>query len=544
MPERPGVERSASWRITPAGNAEFRRLAPTMVRLERGELLVELTESSSPKDPEPQSLLRIETPYGEATATGGRFYVAAHAPEVVAKETSVSPPLMRVLVLSGVVALTTPTGSVQGQSGDLLAAEPGKPPVELTVQANSHFAFDLYRQLADEHEGANLSFSPFSISSALAMTAEGARGQTAREMGAVLRFPETAMRVGDDAQSIPWRTALIHTGLGRLNQRFNREERPLQLHVANALWGEKTFPFREQLVTALSEPYGAALHAADFLGNYKAERLRINQWVEQQTAERIEELLPAGSLDPLTRLVLTNAIYFQGNWLQPFREAATREMKFTLADGERVPTLMMIHDPLSVQHKPGEKIDWPFGYVALDAGGTATQGRDRGGLQILEMPYVGRELSMFVFLPAKQDALPALEKQLSAEQLSQWLSKVRKQEVAVYMPKFTMETEFALKPTLTAMGMPTAFASGEADFTGLSDSPEARRLYLSAVQHKAFVEVNEKGTEAAGATAVIPKTEDDSSYPFFVATRPFVFLIRDNKTGTILFMGRMTDPTK
>ena len=545
--EQQGVARTAGWHVTPTGNAEFQMVEPTLVRLERGELLVELTESSSPTLStvrEPPGPLRIETPYGDATAAGGRFYVGMHSPQVATKETAVNAPLIRVLVLSGVVALTTPAGSVEGQAGTLLAAEPGKPPIELAVQANNEFAFDLYRQLAIENDDKNLSFSPFSISGALAMAAEGARGETAKEMGALLRFPEAAMRHGDDAQTIPWRTALIHTGLGQLNQRFNRKDKPYQLHVANALWGEKTFPFREQLVTTLSEPYGAALHAADFVGDHEAERQRINQWVEQQTARQITELLPAGTVDAQTRLVLTNAIHFQGNWLQPFREVATREMKFTLADGTRIATPVMNHDPHSVKHRPGEKIDWSFGYVALDAEGNVVKGRDRGVLQILEMPYVGNELSMFVLLPVKHDALPMLEEQLSSEQLNKWLSAVRKQEVAVYMPKFTMETNFALKPTLAAMGMPTAFLGGQADFTGFSDSPEATQLYLSAVQHKARVDVNERGTQAAAASVVELKAVEDSEYAFFVATRPFLFLIRDNETGAILFMGRMTDPTK
>jgi serpin B len=437
--------------------------------------------------------------------------------------------LTRVLVLSGVVTLTTAMGSIEGTPGDLLAAEPGKAPTKLVVQANSDFAFDLYQQLAQENDGKNLFFSPYSISSALAMTAEGARGETAEEMGAVLRFPDQMRRVGGDAQLIPWETSKIHTGMAAINNRLNRDMTPYELTVANALWGEKTFPFRPQFVKALDEPYSAALIPADFIGNAEGERQRINQWVEEKTDERIKDLLPEGILDSLTRLVLTNAIYFKGNWSQPFNEKSTRELPFTSADGRKVGTSMMHHNPKGVKHERGKKNDWPFGYAALD------------NLQILEMPYAGKELSMFVLLPSKHDGLPALEKQLSREKLDAWLGAVKPQEVDVWMPKFKMETEFALKPTLQAMGMPSAFEPG--GFTGISDSSEARQLYISAVQHKAFVEVNEKGTEAAAATAVVVSAKSRPRYPTFAATRPFIFLIRDNETDSILFLGRMMNPT-
>ena len=453
------------------------------------------------------------------------------------KRTPVMNRLTRVLVLTGIVTLT----SVTGTANDLLAAGPDKAPAKVAAQSNTDFAIDLYMQLSKENEGKNLFFSPYSISSALAMTAEGARGQTAKEMGAVLRFPDAVKRMGNDAERIPWATARIHAGMGAINNRLNRETKPYQLHVANALWGEKTFPFREPFVKALDEPYGATMFPADFKGDFEAERLRINNWVEEKTEERIKDLLPEGIVDSQTRLVLTNAIYYKGDWSQPFSEDSTREMQFMLTDGKNVPTPMMNHDPDGVKHKRGEKITWPFGYAAFDASGNPGNRYDYS-LQILEMPYAGKELSMFVLLPAKHDGLPALEKQLTQKKLDQWLGVVKPQEVAVWMPKFKMETEFALKPTLMAMGMPTPFTPGRADLTGMSDSSEASQLYISAVQHQAFVEVNEKGTEAAAATAVVVRTLSGPRYPTFAATRPFIFLIRDNETGSILFLGRMMNP--
>ena len=540
--EPPRVQVAGHWQITPIGNVDFRVIEPTLVRLDRGELLVESMEEEASAPPgDAGASLRVKTPHGDVVATGTKFYVGTHKP-AGNRESTMFSPLTRVLVLSGVVTLTTALGSIEGTAGNLLAAEPDKAPTKIAVQANSDFAWDLYGQLAKENGGKNLFFSPYSISSALAMTAEGARGQTAKEMGTVLRLPDSTRRVGDDAQLIPWETAKMHTGMGAINKWLNRDSAQYQLHVANALWGEKTIPFRPQFVKALGGPYGAALIPADFKGNFEDERLQINAWVEDQTEERIKDLLPPGILDKLTRLVLTNAIYFKGDWSQPFNEDSTREMPFTSTDGSKARTPMMKHDPAGVKHKPGEKIEWPFGYAAFDATGKPTRGDDRN-LQVLEMPYAGKELSMFVLLPSKHDGLPALEKQLSQERLDKWLGEVTPQEVAVQMPKFKMETEFALKPTLMAMGMPTPFTMGRADFTGLSDSPEAYLFYISAVQHKAFVEVNEKGTEAAAATVVvIGKGGSGSSCPTFAATRPFIFLIRDNHTGSILFLGRMMKP--
>jgi serpin B len=532
---------AAGWRGEGQG-VKYQIAEPGLVRLQRGELFVESAPVASADTP--RGTLRIETPAGIVTAKGTKFYIGAHT-EAPQKKGIPMKQMTRVLVLAGMVTLANPLGTVTGGPNDLLAAEAGAAPVKHAVQANSDFAFDMYKQLAREKDnaGKNMFFSPYSISSALAMTAEGARGKTAAEMGKVLRFPTAARRVGADAQLIPWKTSVIHTGMGELNKRFNRPKKPYELKVANALWGERTFPFRQQFVQSLNGPYGAALMQANFIRNAEAERLRINGWVEQKTNQRIKDLLPEGILDEDTRLVLTNAIYFKGAWSQPFNRTATRKMRFTTGDGQTAQTPMMHHDPDGVKRdrRSREKIVWPFGYAAFDAAGKPT--RQRGhSVQILEMPYAGGEMSMFVLLPAKPDGLPALEKQLNSAILAGWLKQVKRQEVAVWMPKFKMETEYGLKPTLKEMGMPSAFRAG--GFTGMSDSSEAHKLYIAAVRHKAFVEVNEEGTEAAAATAVVMLVEGMPRYPRFAATRPFVFLIRDNQTGSILFLGRMMDPAK
>ena len=397
------------------------------------------------------------------------------------------------------------------------AAEPRLPADTKTiVDPNTAFALDLYRHLARDSAGENLFISPFSISTALAMTYEGARGRTAEEMAAALWPAEGAG--GKAARN--WPNDRIHAALGTLTRWLNRKGRPYQLAVANALWGERTFPFRQAFVRDLGRHYGAGLFGVDFIGAPEVSRKRINLWVADQTNRRIKDLLPQGVIKPDTRLVLTNAIYFKGDWARQFDEKHTRSQPFTLADGTKVET------PLMFQREAR------FGFF----GGS--------GFQALELPYKGEALSMVVLLPDKPDGLAALEKSLSRANLAAWLGKLRQQDVNVWLPKFKLETEFELKETLAAMGMKRAFVPGQADFTGLSDSPQARRLFISAVRHKAFVEVNEEGTEAAAATAVVIQLESVRIVPQFRADHPFCFLIRDRQTGSILFLGRMMSPAK
>jgi len=601
------------WRAEQRG-AEYRIVEPGLVRLERGELFVE-SVPVAPAD-EPRGTLKIETAAGVATATGTKFYIGAHADTSQEKGTPMAR-MTRVLVLAGLVTLANPMGTVTGGPDDLLAAEVGAAPVKYAVRANSDFAFDLYAQFAKENAGKNLFFSPYSISNALAMTAEGARGETALEMGRVLRFPEAARRVGADAQLIPWRTALIHTGMGKLNDRLTavRDEADLEsarariaelrqdiesakqtvlrlrgdrskrrqysaamaagrkataeleealtkvdqyeLRIANALWGEKTYPFLDDYVHTISKHYKTGgVFPADFRTNAPAERDRINAWVEQRTNNRIKELIPAGQVDPLTRLVLTNAIYFKGQWAKPFKESETRPGPFSLANGSRVRTPIMYARNLEVGR-----------YAAFNADGspfttprTVRRGQTRGlypaagGFAMLELPYKGEDLSMVLIAPNRPGGLAAIERTLDADRLAAWIGKLQKRKTHVFLPKFKMETDYKMKRTLQAMGMVRAFTDPRdpakgADFTGLCASGDpSQRLYISAVLHKAFLEVNEKGTEAAAATAVVtrlgggPPAGPVPFTPTFKADRPFLFLIRDVKTGSVLFVGRMMKP--
>ena len=527
--------------------------------------------------------------------------------------------LTRVLVLTGVVTLSNAMGTITGGANDLLAAEAGAQPTALAVKANSDFAFDSYRQLSGENAGENLFFSPYSISSALAMTAEGARGPTAAEMGKVLRFPQAARRIGADAQLIPWKTSLIHAGMGKLNARLtgkDKDEAAVQgarqrivecrkalqaakakvqdlqtqrkwrevgkarqverqaakalnealaqvdqyeLRIANALWGEKTYPFLKNYVDTINTHYGTGgIFPADFKNNFPAERAKINTWVEDQTNNRIKDLIPKLSPDEarLLRLILTNAIYFKGEWSEPFKEANTRDLPFTLAGGKTVKTPIMSARDLAVGR-----------YAAFNADGSAfntprsiQRGQKTGlypgkdGFALLELPYKGDEISMVLLAPNSTDAdgLAAIEKTLTPAALAGWIGKGVTRKTHVFLPKFKLETKYALNNTLKAMGMVRAFTdprmANGADFTGMCASTDPRlKLYITKVIHKAFVEVNEKGTEAAAATAVMMAvaTSARMTVPFvptFKADRPFLFIIRDKTSGSILFMGRMMNP--
>jgi len=335
------------------------------------------------------------------------------------------------------------------------------------------------------------------------------------------------------------RAVSVAAEINTLRQQLNQYE----LRIANALWGEQTFPFQSQFVQALQQAYGATSFPVDFLQAPDAARLHINAWIAQQTNNRIRNMLPPGSLDRTSRLVLTNAIYFKGSWANPFQKQATKTADFTLFDGRRTPVQLM-----SAQQQR-------FRYVELMPDGTErepirideapgwTLPPNPDGFQILEMPYRGNTLSMLIILPRRHDAIHELEHRLTAEALATWLGRLSVQDVHVSVPRFKMETSYSLTKTLSALGMPAAFQAG--GFTGMSDAPQASRLALSQVAHKAFVHVDEEGTEAAAASAIIVRTTSmriPPPTPVFRADRPFVFLIRDNQTGTLLFLGRVMQP--
>ena len=372
-------------------------------------------------------------------------------------------------------------------------------------QGDNQFAMDLYAQLDREQPGKNLFFSPTSISLALTMTAAGARGPTQSEMAKVLHLD------ADLAQA--------HAHYHRLLKQWNAvgEKRAYQLRVANRLWGQQGYPIRPEFLTLTRQQYGAEMVLLNF-AQAEPARQEINLWVANQTNDKIKNLIPSGAIDALTRLVLTNAVYFKGNWVKQFDVKNTQNQDFTVSAERKVKTPLM-------QQKAA------FGYAEEET------------FQMLEMPYAGQELSMVVLLPKEMNGLPELEKAITVEKLASLLSKLQNRKVIAFIPKFKMETSFGLKPTLEKLGMKRAF-SGEADFSGISGQKD---LCISAVIHKAYVDVNEEGTEAAAATAVVMRfmaVRRPDPTPIFRADHPFLFLIRDTKAGNILFMGRLTNPTK
>jgi serpin B len=397
------------------------------------------------------------------------------------------------------------TGFAGSAAGSQPATQPATRPADeaALAQNNTAFALDVYGRLR-ERQG-NLFLSPFSISTALAMTYAGARGETAAEMAHALHFDLPTDR-------LPPAFAAI---LNELNPAQGAAERPYKLFIANALWAAQGHKFLPQFLQTAQTDYNASVSELDFRNAVEQARQTINDWVAQHTADKIKNLIPQGILDATTQLVLTNAIYFKGNWAAKFDPKSTKEEPFTRADGSQVNTPLM--------HQTGE-----FGYL------------DEPDFQGLELPYVGNRLRMLILLPRKTDGLPELEKKLTPQALAAWLGRMDERKVQVSMPKFKLTSEFRLDQALRELGMKIAFEPGRADFSGMDGTHE---LYIGAVLHKAYVDVNEEGTEAAGATGVVMKMRaTPGPPPVFRADHPFLFVIRDAHSGSLLFMGRLVDP--
>jgi serine protease inhibitor len=399
-----------------------------------------------------------------------------------------------VLVASVLSAGSTATATSGGQ-----LAEPDE---AAQVRGSSEFAFDLYGRL--RARDGNLFFSPYSISTALAMTYAGARGPTATQMAKVLHF-----RFEEDR---------LHRSVAAVTGKVKASARHADLRVANALWPQAGFPITPDFQSIAQRSYGASLEPLDFRRAPEKARGIINTWVEQQTEDRIKELLPEGVLTPATRLVLTNAIYFKGVWKHAFLEGATRKEKFILSTGQEISEVPLMNQSRSLRYLDGDSF------------------------QALELPYAADELSMVVFLPRTVDGLAKLESSLTADRLADWLARMTTQEVDVTLPRFKVTAEFRLDQALADLGMPLAFSAGQADFSGIA---KGAPLSLSAVIHKAYVDVNEKGTEAAAATGAVVRVTSVQVRPLrpvFRADHPFFFVIRDAGTGSTLFAGRVLNP--
>ncbi len=356
----------------------------------------------------------------------------------------------------------------------------------------------------------NLVLSPYSVAVALAMTVNGAAGETAEEMRDVLAVEDLdTFNAGLNAL-----TAYVE-GLAGKQQRGDGSPAELTLAAANALFGQRDTAWETPFLDALAGDYGAGMRQVDYLGDTEAARTQINEWTAAQTRDRIPEILPEGTVDALTRLVLVNAIYLKAPWEEPFLPAVTTPKPFTTDDGRTVQAATM-------------------------SGGLAASGHARGdGWEAVRIPYAGRALAMTVVLP-DAGQVESVSAAVAGGGLGEILAASRDQRVLVSLPKWEFRTQAMLKPILEALGMATAFDPGTADFSGMTTEEQ---LSISAVVHEAFIAVDEEGTEAAAATAVVAGTTSVPEYVEVVVDRPFLFVIHDVEHGTPLFLGRIGDPT-
>ncbi len=376
---------------------------------------------------------------------------------------------------------------------------------------NRAFGFDLYHRMVAENPGTNIFLSPHSISIALVMAYAGALGDTADEMQGVLHFGP------DDAVTHEAFNALDLILAARGSEIVDEDTGdPFRLSIVNAAWGQVGYPFLPAYLDVLAENYGAGMFLLDFLTNAEASRLTINDWVAWQSMDRIRDLLPQGSIDASTRLVLTNVIYFKANWLQKFLPEDTVDGPFTRTDQSTVTAKMMTKED-----------DLPYA--------------DGDGYQLLAMPYVGNNVSMVLVLP-DPGRFAEIEAAMTGPGFDAMWAAAMKGHGRITLPRFTFRFESALNDALQALGMTTAFDAGMADFSGMDGLPH--NLFISLVFHKSFVAIDELGTEAAAATAVVMSETSVPTNVFDVTfNRPFLFAIVDQPTGALLFVGRVMDPT-
>jgi len=381
--------------------------------------------------------------------------------------------------------------------------------IKEAIVGNTNFAFDLYGKLSNEpnatkpkgEPNGNLFFSPYSLSTALAMTYAGARGNTEKQMAETLHFTLPGQR--------------LHIAFSTLQKQIVQDDksRGYQILLANALWGQKGRTFLKEFLDLNKNYYGAGFTLLDFVNETEKSRQIINSWVEEKTKEKIKDLIPPKGIDEYTVLVLTNAIYFKGEWKTKFEEKDTEIADFSISANDKVKVPLMRLEEF--KYYENEK------------------------MQVLELPYKDNKLSMLVFLPKETEGIKELEGSITAETLDGLLSKMKDTTVDVYFPKFKIVWgSFSLNNALIALGMPDAFNPEKADFSGINGK---RNLWISNVFHKAWIEVNEEGTEAAAGTGVVI-VWGIHDVPVFRADHPFIFIIKDNRSGSILFMGRVMNP--
>ncbi|MFT3684498.1 MAG: serpin family protein [Phycisphaerales bacterium] len=486
-------------------------------------------------------------------------------------------------------------------------------PVAPAVESVNGFGLDFYRALAKSNPDHNLFLSPYSVSVALTMAAEGAREETETEMARVLHFPAAA----GNARAI----SPVHEAVATLSQRLvaagttdpkakaradelrvqldaaNKESQKFaaaqdwakagesqsnaskiaaelntlltqierfDLRIANALWVERSYDLSPAYVQTIDHFYGSGggggsgVTPLNIARDPEGSRSHINAWVADHTEQRIKDIIPPGGLAPSTRLVIANAVYFKGQWATPFEQSGTKDEEFTAAGGAKLPVKMMHAGwrwaPYAAFSGNGSPFATPHKIPKDESKRPATY-PDDAGFTMIELPYKGGDLSMLVLSPRSASGLPALESKLSPEALAGWIKHLEARTVDTAVPRFKVESEINAAATLQALGMRRAFTDpaekGGAQFAGISASQDpSQQLYIGSVLHKAWVDVAEKGTEAAAATVVtfaptsaaVQREETVPFTPVFRADHPFLFVIRDTKSGVILFIGRVASP--
>ncbi len=425
-----------------------------------------------------------------------------------------SPILFKLLSATAVLSLLlsgcgTPAAANVAQSNLKRITSPNIPSADsqTLVASDNGFALDIYQTLSTQD--GNLILSPFSMSLALAMTYAGARGKTESQMADTLHF--------DLLQG------QLHPAINALDQDLasrgaskSDKEKPLQLNIANAVWAEQTYPFLQEYLDLIASNYGAGIRLADFINQFESVRKEINDWVYDQTQKKIKDLIPDGALNPDTRMVLVNAIYFKADWLSQFDANDTYDTSFHLLDGTDVTVKMMNQ-------------------------GTFTPYYQGAGFQAVELPYASDTAAMDIIIPDEGN-FDAVESALNSDLFNETINGLQSTSMQLSLPKFTFESSFSLSDALKSMGMVEAFDPDNADFTGMTTQKD---LFISDVIHKAFVAVDEEGTEAAAATAVIMEATSAILYDVTLTIdRPFIFIIRDKPSGQILFIGRLLNPAQ
>lgn len=372
--------------------------------------------------------------------------------------------------------------------------------VQTVVDANNQFAFELYNEL-NKIESGNIFISPYSISAALAMTYEGAAGETAREMESVFHFPESS---------------ILRTNFASIYNELNKRNKAYELRTGNALWVQEDFPLLKEFSTIVETYYGGRAVNLDLKKD--ESKVTINEFIEEQTNGKITEIIPKDANLENTKLIITNAIYFKGNWEWEFDKSNTRELDFKISPENNVQVPMMSMVPSDARFNYGENKE----------------------LQIIELPYKGEDISMLILLP--KENLESLEDNLSIEKFNEYKSLMYSAKVnSILLPKFEFKTEYILNDHLSSLGMLLAFDMGLADFSAMNN--EIEYLWIDSVIHQTYVKVDEKGTEAAAATAVrMDGLTSVSEYIIFQANHPFIFIIQQKETGNILFLGKVVNP--